>query len=622
MLDPSDKRSRQQPDRDTAAGGSPTAPDSITPFGLVPPTDDPPLGPPLYRGDLGRLGRYRIVKQLGHGGMGVVYLGYDPTLRRKVAIKVLPRRLAHHPGARQRFLREARTAAAVQSDHVVRIIDVDEENGVPFIAMEYLQGISLDRYLANHPPLTVLQMVRIGLEVARGLSAAHEHGLVHRDIKPANLWLEAPNGRVKILDFGLAKETDSQDGSLTQTGQVVGTPAFMSPEQARGEPVTAATDLFSLGIVLYRLATGRLPFQGATAMAVLMALGLDEPPAVRELNPAIPEPLAALIHQLLAKKVADRPASAAVVQEVLAGLSGQRPRMETPLSSTLPTTPVEPRPGAMPTPGPIPAPITVAVQPESVWDRLEEGDSPTDAQAGRVGTRKLSNGVSLRSLLGLLLVAGLSVAVLIMALDTTTRPRPGTGPDTSDDGRSSTRAFFNGRNFLGWVAKEGYWKIENEQIVGAFPPAVKPLTTCLYTRQNYKDFDLSFQIRLPAGGTTGLVFRGEPNPASPYLLLGPVCQITPTDCGCLMLKPGDRTAGLPADQATRLFKPTEFNQLTVRCVGPHVTIRLNGQITVDGDYDLPAQGVIGWELKEQAAGHEVQIKDIVFTNLTLASGSQ
>lgn len=621
MSDPLEKPTRIRSDQQAGDPVPPTAANSTD--GAAPVSghitdDDPPFRAPTHRGDLGRLGRYRIVKRLGKGGMGVVYLGYDDTMRRKVAIKVLPVRLADHPGARQRFLREARTAAAVSSEHIVTIIDVDEDNGIPFIAMEYLQGIPLDRYLTVNPPLTVQQIVRIGLEVTRGLAVAHEQGLVHRDIKPANLWLEAPHGRVKILDFGLAKETESgEEGSLTQTGQVVGTPAFMSPEQARGEPVTAATDLFSLGIVLYRVATGRLPFQGSTAMAVLMALGLDEPPPVRELNPAVPEPLAALIHQLLAKKVADRPSSAADVHAVLATLSGKRPRMETPSATVLPAPRAEPRVPSPPTPGPLPAPISVGVQQESVWDRIgmAEPAETSDAEPSGIATRKASGGVPWLVVAGLVLAVGISVAVLIAVIDwTKTKIEPDVVAPA--DPPPPTRVFFNGKNFNGWAAKDGYWKVDNGQITGAFPKDIKPVTTVVYARQYYRDFELSFQARLPTGGNSGLYFRAEPNKTMAFGLIGPECEFAPTDCGCLFLKPGERTAGPAPGEVTGLLKPNDFNQLTVRCVGKHVMIKLNGQVTVDGDFEIPPQGVIGWQLHELSAGHEVQIKDIQFTDLS------
>ncbi len=295
---------------------------SLTGDGVVNDADAlPSFHPPTQPGDLGHLGRYRILKPLGKGGMGAVYLGFDDVLQRKIAIKVLSPKFAANTVARERFLREARTAASVSSPHVVSIIDVGEDLGIPFIAMEYLQGIPLDRYLATHSKLSLKQVLRIGQEVSRGLAAAHAAGLVHRDIKPANLWLEAPHGRVKIVDFGLAKETEPQaGGDVTQAGQVVGTPAFMSPEQARGDAVDARTDLFCLGIVLYRLCTGHQPFVGPTAMAVLMSVGIDEPPPVRQLNPAVPEALATLIYRLLRKKPAERLQTATDVHAALVAI--------------------------------------------------------------------------------------------------------------------------------------------------------------------------------------------------------------------------------------------------------------------------------------------------------------
>ncbi|MCE9562580.1 MAG: protein kinase, partial [Planctomycetes bacterium] len=323
----------------------------------------PAFHPPTQPGDLGRLGRYRLLKPLGKGGMGAVYLGYDDVLQRKIAIKVLTPKFAANKIARERFLREARTAASVASPHVVAIIDVDEDLGIPFIAMEYLQGIPLDRYLSTHSKLSLKQVLRIGQEVARGLAAAHAAGLVHRDIKPANLWLEAPHGHVKILDFGLAKETDPQGGAdVTQAGQVVGTPAFMSPEQARGDVVDARTDLFCLGIVLYRLCTGKQPFVGPTAMAVLMSVGIDEPTPVRQLNPAVPEALASLIYRLLRKKPADRPQTATDVHADLVALENEK-------GAAVPEASVVASVSDY-------VPITVPPQGDRVWEQF---DAPTAA---------------------------------------------------------------------------------------------------------------------------------------------------------------------------------------------------------------------------------------------------
>ena len=250
--------------------------------------------------------------------MGCVLLAEDVKLQRQVALKVMLPRHAKNAKAKERFLREARAAAKIHHDHVITIHQVDEDRGVPFIALEYLQGTPLDKYLQGKGPLPISAAVRIAREMAEGLGAAHKQGLVHRDIKPANVWLEAPKGRVKILDFGLARvETD--DTHLTQSGVVVGTPAFMAPEQARGEKVDGRCDLFSLGVVLYRMTTGKQPFAGPTTVAMLTAIAVDTPPPPRGLNASIPEGLEKIITRLLEKDPKERYVSAA---ELIADLKG------------------------------------------------------------------------------------------------------------------------------------------------------------------------------------------------------------------------------------------------------------------------------------------------------------
>lgn len=277
-----------------------------------------PFGPPRNKDEIGTLGKYAILKQIGRGGMGAVFLAYDAKLSRKLAIKVVLPRYADHGDAKERFLREARMTASIKHDHIVTIYEADEWNGVPFIAMEFLQGMHLFDYLRQKKPMGVAQALRVGREIASGLSAAHKRGLIHRDIKPGNVWLEAPNGRVKILDFGLAKPPDDlAERELTERGAVLGTPHYMAPEQAEGLPVDHRVDLFSLGVILYRLLTGRLPFPGDTTMTVLRALATTDPPPVQELNPGVPPALAQLVTELLQKSPSARPASA---DEVLARL--------------------------------------------------------------------------------------------------------------------------------------------------------------------------------------------------------------------------------------------------------------------------------------------------------------
>ena len=238
------------------------------------------LGSPQAIGELGWLAHYRVLRLLGEGGMGLVFLAEDSLLSRPVALKVIRPEIADTPGIAQRFTREAQAAAAIKHDHIVTIYQVGQENGIPFLAMEYLKGMSLAQWLERGQSPSVEVVLRIGREVAAGLSAAHRHSLIHRDIKPANIWLEAPSGRVKILDFGMAR-SEREDVESTRTGAVMGTPAYMAPEQARGEPAGASSDLFSLGCVLYRLCTLRLPFEGDSVIAVLRSISTETPVAPR-----------------------------------------------------------------------------------------------------------------------------------------------------------------------------------------------------------------------------------------------------------------------------------------------------------------------------------------------------
>jgi serine/threonine protein kinase/TolB-like protein len=270
------------------------------------------LEAPTQPGELGRLGSYRILKVLGEGGMGVVFEAEDTQLRRRVALKVLRPHLAANSTARKRFLREARAVAALAHDNVVAVYEVGEACGIPFLAMQHLAGETLEARLRREGALPVAEITRIGRELAQGLSAAHAHGLLHRDVKPANVWLESSmDGRVKLLDFGLAWVAD--DDPLTDHGTVVGTPAYMAPEQARGEPADVRADLFSLGSVLYAMCTGQAPFQGASNFATLEKVRTETPTPIAQLNPAIPTWLIELVTNLHAINPKERCQSAAEV---------------------------------------------------------------------------------------------------------------------------------------------------------------------------------------------------------------------------------------------------------------------------------------------------------------------
>ena len=273
------------------------------------------LGPPAAPGQLGRFGPYEVLELIGRGGMGIVLKAFDPALRRVVAIKILAPQLATVGSARRRFIREARAAASVVHDHVVTIHAVDEVKGLPYLVMQYIQGVSLQQRLDSDGSLEAREVLRIGMQAAQGLAAAHAQGLVHRDIKPANILLENGVERVKITDFGLARAAD--DASVTQSGTVTGTPQFMAPEQAKGETLDHRADLFSLGSVLYTMATGRAPFRAESTFAVLKRVCEDVPRPIRELNSEIPEWLVAIIARLHAKHPDDRVQSAVEVADVL-----------------------------------------------------------------------------------------------------------------------------------------------------------------------------------------------------------------------------------------------------------------------------------------------------------------
>lgn len=293
-------------DPSTAAEGTPRRPAGID-LDFLQPSDDPAV--------LGRLGPYEVQEVVGRGGMGVVLKAFEPALHRPVAIKVLSAEVAADGTARKRFAREAQAAAAVVHDHVVPVHAVDAAASPPYLVMAFIPGRSLQQRLDQSGPLELKEILRIGMQAASGLAAAHAQGLVHRDIKPANIMLENGVERVRITDFGLARAVD--DASVTRHGAVAGTPQYMAPEQARGEVVDQRADLFSLGSTLYAMATGRPPFRGDGGLAVLRQVCDTEPAPVRSLNPDIPAWLEGIIGKLHAKDPAQRFASAAIVADLL-----------------------------------------------------------------------------------------------------------------------------------------------------------------------------------------------------------------------------------------------------------------------------------------------------------------
>lgn len=274
---------------------------------LLHPTDDPHM--------LGRIGGYEVAGVIGSGGNGVVLKGHDRGLNRYVAIKLLAPHLASSGGARGRFAREAQAAAAVMHENVIAIHGVDEHGGLPFLVMAYVRGTSLQKRIDQKGSFALLEILRIGMQAAAGLAAAHAQGLVHRDIKPANILLEDGVERVTITDFGLARAVD--DASMTRSGIIAGTPQFMSPEQARGDAVDHRSDLFSLGSVLYAMCTGHPPFRAESSYGVLQRICQSQPRAIRQSNPDVPPWLCRFVERLHEKEPQKRFQSAAEVADLL-----------------------------------------------------------------------------------------------------------------------------------------------------------------------------------------------------------------------------------------------------------------------------------------------------------------
>ena len=274
---------------------------------MLGPSDDPHM--------LGRIGSYEVIGVIGRGGMGVVFKAFDAALDRNVAIKMLLPHLAASGGARQRFSREGRAAAAVIDDHVLPIYRVDQWQGIPYLVTQYSPGTTLQKRIQDQGPLELKEILRIALQTARGLAAAHAQGLVHRDVKPSNILLDQTVERALLTDFGLARAAD--DASITRTGTVSGTPQYMSPEQVRGELVDARSDLFSLGCTMYTMCTGRSPFRSDSPYAVMHRITTGDPTPISEINADVPHWLCVIIAKLMSKQPDDRFESAREVAELL-----------------------------------------------------------------------------------------------------------------------------------------------------------------------------------------------------------------------------------------------------------------------------------------------------------------
>ena len=355
----------------------------------VPPDDDDDsddgrvdlsfLEPSTKAGSIGTLSHYEILEVLGQGGFGVVFKAFDEKLHRRVAIKVMSVRMAATSPPRKRFLREARSAAAIKHENIVQVYSV-EEQPLPFLVMECIDGETLGHRLDSSGPLEISEVLYLGRQIAAGLAAAHAMGLIHRDIKPGNILLEqGVEQKVKITDFGLARAAD--DASLTRSGIISGTPMYMAPEQAMGMTLDHRADLFSMGSVLYQMACGRPPFRAPSTIAVLRRVAEDTPRALNEIVPEIPDWLVVIINKLLAKNPEDRFHSAKEVADLLALCQSelQSTGVVTCVNSSHQAPRDEPSPAAQPStsrrsstqPTPQPATVQSSVTPQGSPRRSE-----------------------------------------------------------------------------------------------------------------------------------------------------------------------------------------------------------------------------------------------------------
>ncbi len=534
------------------------------PATLLSPTDGTPVGDsttspfvPLTVGMM--FGGYRIERVVGGGGMGQVYEAFDAELLRSVAIKVMRPERAADPDARERFVREARALAAVSNPHVVTIHHVSQHDGQPFLVMELVAGETLEAHLKNGA-LPLLQLLHTAREIAGGLAAAHRAGVVHRDVKPDNVVVSSADGRAKLIDFGLAHTARLGDDGNTS----VGTPLYMAPEQVRGAAVTARTDLFSLGVLLYRMATGRTPFEGGSVNEWRdRLLSADPPTPVEELNPTIPPPLAAVTRRLLEKDPDDRPESARVVEWELASVLQE----------------VASQSGVFLTPR-------------------------TDTASNAGGTPVLSP--RRRWLPWWLVAVGFAVAVVFIVLlvlnmfyssVTIIDPEP-TPPATPAEVKPTTPSepapkpvrLFDGRSLSGWHGVNGktdHWSVRDGVLVGQPKPGGDQY---LLTDVDYTEYTLAFDFRWPDKGdhTSVLVRAAEEGGAvsglDVNLYLGPD-EATTKDEQRLYANPRHAAGGV-----YKLRGPTtpvqnvplgKWNSVKVTNTTARLTVEWNGRVTFD-----------------------------------------
>ncbi|WP_202947387.1 protein kinase domain-containing protein [Zavarzinella formosa] len=483
---------------------------------------------------MGRIGNYEVLQVIGKGGFSIVFRVFDEVLQRVVALKALSPAMAVTSPARKRFLREARSAAAVRHENVVQVHAV-EEQPLPFLVMEFIPGETLQQRIDRTGPLETAEVLQIGRQIAEGLAAAHATGLIHRDIKPSNILVNSgPTPVVKITDFGLARAVD--DASLTRSGVVAGTPMYMAPEQAKGEQLDHRADLFSLGSVLYVMCTGRPPFRANSTPAVLRRVTEDIPRPIREIVPETPEWLCLLIEKLHAKNPADRFQTAREVADMLADGGAN-------------------------------------IKPRKVFGH------PARTSGGKPG--RLRKWVLITAILmaPLLFFAIVTASYFFSQISPPRRPELVDGPEINkpipnNDGWES---LFNGKDLTGWdvdtTTKGGLWTVEDGLLKGTGKSAMPFLLTT--RREDWENFHLRMTARLNQGASGAISVRRSRASRSGWVTL----KLEHRNPGELVVwRPGPLKADADAasSETTIRLKPGEWFDLEIIADGAKFETKIDG----------------------------------------------
>jgi serine/threonine protein kinase len=535
------------------------------------------LEPPQRPGSLGRIGHYEVLEVLGHGGFGIVFRAIDEVLQRVVAVKVLAPHAAATSPARKRFLREARAAAQIKHENVVQVHAVVEEP-LPYLVMEFIPGETLQQRMDRTGPLDAPEVLSIGRQIAAGLAAAHEKGLVHRDIKPTNILVsKSPQLQVTITDFGLARAAD--DASLTRSGIVAGTPMFMAPEQAKGENIDARADLFSLGSVLYTMCSGRPPFRAPGTMAVLKRVCDEEPRPIRQIIPEVPEWLCRIIEKLHSKDREARFQSATEVNELLADCERQL-GAHTNLKDLR---------------------------------RIPKRRRPTK-ERGIAWSKAVL-------MLALLVVIGAGLFAVVRGKISASRLAMQLAEANAREAQARYEAanyrspanekegwipLFNGKDLTGWVERltGGSWHITEDKTLSLSGNGA------IFTTQDFDDFHLAAEVLVEGDAESGVYFQCDPQNLNSTRPLAFTAVINSIDrrsprMGSLSDPSGANFFGEAAPNLLRKWFTYE-----IIADGEIVTIKVDGKTTISRPYSLPRRrgGRIG--LKFPGTAHSIQFRNV------------